>query len=684
MHETVGPDSHTEIPMLTTANSQTGTCLTLTKAISKSRTVEEIYTAALEALGSGLGVGRAAILLFDADGVMRFKACRGLSESYRRAVEGHTPWQPDTPDPEPIVVSDVTHDASLESYLPIFKAEGIAAMAFIPLVSLDRVIGKFMLYYAAPAWPTADEMQLAGVIAAQVAFAVERTRTEEQARRGEERLRFALDAASMGTWDWDLATNHVQWSENLAQIHGLPPDTFDGTFASYEREIHPEDRERVLASAQRALSHGVPHDVEYRIVAPNGTVRWCEGKGRVEYQDGRAVRMTGVCMMVTRRKEAELARLAVAEETSRLKDEFLATLSHELRTPLNAILGWVQMLQGGELTSARARQAIDVIGRNASLQAKLIEDILDVSRIITGRLEIERGPVSVPPLLETVLAGVSPAAENKRITLTRQVTPEVPPIDGDAKRLHQVLNNVLSNAVKFTPEGGSVALECGINGDWLEIVIRDSGVGISREFLPYVFDRFRQADSQSTRKHDGLGLGLGIARHLVELHRGEIRAASDGLGKGTTVTIRLPAGPSSSLGAPPPWTARAAADVRLDGVAILIVDDQRDSREMLAALLEHRGAEVRQCDSAESALATLATLNVRLLIADIAMPDVDGYELIRRLRKSGYQTPAIAVTAFARHDDRENALTAGYTAYCAKPIDGVELARTVRDLVFAS
>jgi PAS domain S-box-containing protein len=540
-----------------------------------------------------------------------------------------------------------------------------------------------MLYYTKPTTPSGDELQLACVIAALVAFAVERTRTEAQARRSEERLRFALDAASMGTWDWDLATNAVQWSDNLAHIHGLPQGTFDGTFASYEREIHPDDRERVLASAGRALAEGVPHDVEYRIVAPDGTVRWCEGKGRVEYQDGKPVRMTGVCMMVTRRKEAELARLAAAEEASRLKDEFLATLSHELRTPLNAIVGWVQMLQGGELTAARERQAIDVIGRNARLQTQLIEDILDVSRIITGKLDIERAPVSVPQLLETVLAGVSLAADAKRLRFERRVAADLPPIEADPKRLHQVLNNVLSNAVKFTSEGGAISLDCALEGQWLVIEVRDTGIGIAREFLPYVFDRFRQADSRSTRNHGGLGLGLAIARHLVEQHGGTIRADSDGPGKGTTVSIRLPAG-SPATYAQFVMTPPAAADVRLDGVTILVVDDQRDSREVLARLLEQRGARVGQCDAAEPALDLLTRQSIQLLIADIAMPNVDGYELIRRLRMSGHDTPAIAVTAFAHPDDRQRALASGYTAYCAKPIDVAQLARTVRDLVSAS
>jgi PAS domain S-box-containing protein len=669
--------------MVTSTSSPIATCLALTAAISKSRTVEEIYEAALDALGAGLGVGRASILLFDADGVMRFKAYRGLSEAYRRAVEGHTPWRPDSPDPQPIWVSDVAADRSCEPYAATFAAEGISALAFIPLISEDRVIGKFMLYYGVPTPATTEVLQLTGVIAAQVAFAVARTRTEQQVRRSEERLRFALDAASMGTWDWDLATNVVEWSDNLARIHGLPDGGFDGTFASYEREIHPDDRARVYASIQRALKEGVAHEVEYRLVAPDGTMRWCEGKGRVEYEDGRPARMSGVCMMVTRRKEAEMARLAAAEEASRLKDDFLATLSHELRTPLNAILGWVQMLQSGELTAMRAKQAVDVIGRNARLQAQLIEDILDVSRIITGKLEIERAPVSVPQVLETVVSGIAPAADAKRIRLELHLASRLPPIEGDPKRLHQVLNNVLSNAVKFTPENGTITLTCESNGRWMNIRVQDSGVGIPPEFLPFVFDRFRQADSRTTRTHGGLGLGLAIARHLIEQHGGEIGAHSAGENRGTTISIRLPASSTTTSDVPPDTTS-LNTDVRLDDVTVLVVDDQQDSREMLATLLEQRGANAMQAESAESAFQILELHRVHLLIADIAMPDVDGYELMRRLRANGDTTPAIAVTAFARSDDRRSALDCGYTEYLSKPIDGRQLAKTVREVVPAT
>jgi PAS domain S-box-containing protein len=654
-------------------------CLELTRAIARCGTVEVIYETAIRALRDGLGVDRASVLLFDPDGVMRFKAHRGLSDRYRQAVEGHTPWRPETPDPETIVVPDVGNDAALAAYAPIFAAEGIAALAFVPLTSLGRVIGKFMVYYPEPTTPSDDDVRLSCVIAAQVAFAIERTRAEARARNSAERLQFALEAASMGTWDWDLRTNAVSWSDNLAAIHGLPADTFDGTFASYEREIHPDDRPRVFASIQRALADGVPHEVEYRIVAPDGSVRWCEGKGRVEFEQGQPVRMTGVCMMVTRRKEAELARLATAEEASRLKDEFLATLSHELRTPLNAIVGWSQMLQRGELAAADIGRAIDVIGRNARLQARLIDDILDVSRIISGKLDIEPEPVSPTQLLDTVMAGIAPTAQAKGVRLERADGGDVPLVDGDPKRLHQVFSNVVANAVKFTPRGGTVSLAVDADREGVMITVRDTGVGIAPEFLPYVFDRFRQGDSRSNRAYAGLGLGLAIAQHIVHQHGGRIDAASDGPGRGTTVTIRLPAMPPGALGVAD--TRPDPAEVQLAGLTVLVVDDEQDAREMVAVLLQHRGARVVHSDGADGALDLLARQTVDLVIADIGMPEVDGYEFMRRLRSRGVAAPAIALTAFAHHADRQRCFDCGYTAFLTKPIDAAALAGTLRQLV---
>jgi signal transduction histidine kinase/CheY-like chemotaxis protein len=549
------------ITMMTTA-SPIAVCLKLTRDISQTRTVEEIYTTALDALADGLGVSRSSILLFDTQGVMRFAAWRGISDRYRIAVEGHTPWRPNTPNPEPLVVADVTLEPALAALLPTIQSEGIAALAFIPLVSLGRVIGKFMLYYDEPRGLASDDLQLASVIAAQVAFAVERTRAEAQARSSE----------------------------------------------------------------------------------------------------------------------------AAAEAASRLKDDFLATLSHELRTPLNAILGWVQMLQAGVVGPERLRQAIDVISRNTTLQARLIEDILDVSRIVSGKLEIDSVPIPVAPLIDTVVTGMLPTAQAKNVELVKTTAGDLPVIDGDPKRLHQVLGNVLSNAVKFTPSGGRIDVRCTCQGDAVEIEVQDSGAGIASEFLPYVFERFQQADSRSIRRHGGLGLGLAIARHLVEQHHGEIRATSDGPGLGTTVHIRLPVSTESGSRPAPalPTPIESDGEFVMHGMTVLIVDDHSDSCELLAALFERHGARVVQCDSAESALGVLTDIEANLLVADIAMPDIDGYELIRRVRTSHPALPAVAVSAYARPQDRRRAIAAGYDGYCAKPVEAPQLLRAVRDVMLAS
>jgi PAS domain S-box-containing protein len=515
-------------------------CLNLIRAIGHISTVDGVYPAALDALAEGVAFHRAGILVSDREGVMRFAAGRDLSDGFQRAFEGYTPWPAGTVEPEPLMVSDVETEGSLSPWRTAIDAECIAALAFIPLTDAGRVIGTFMLCYDQPRAFTATELTVARMVAAQVGFALARMRAEEDARRAEQRLRFALDAATMGTWEWDLRTQEVRWSDNLARIHGLPDGTFDGTFASYAREIHPDDRERVLGSAMRAVTEGVPHDVEYRLVAPDGTIRWCEGKGLVEYDDaGVPVRMAGVCVIVTRRKEAELQRLEAAQDASRLKDEFLATLSHELRTPLNAIVGWTRMLQGGMVPAERVPAAIDIIGRNAQLQSRLIEDILDVSRIIAGKLDLEKAPIHLRSILESAIQSVAPAAAARGVELALECMDDEPRITGDPRRLGQVFTNLLSNAVRFSEENGRVLVRCGVAGDGIEVEVRDTGAGIAPEFLPFVFDRFRQGDSSTTRMHGGLGLGLAISRYLVEQHGGAITAESAGAGHGATFRVTL-------------------------------------------------------------------------------------------------------------------------------------------------
>ena len=293
-----------------------------------------------------------------------------------------------------------------------------------------------------------------------------------------------------------------------------------------------------------------------------------------------------------------------------------------------------------------------------------------------------RSPIAslaVAPLLDSAVAAVAPAATAKGIAITADRSTPLPPIEGDPRRLTQVLNNVLGNAVKFTPKGGRVTLACRADGEGLTIEIRDSGIGIAPEFLPYVFDRFRQADSRSTRQHVGLGLGLAIARHLVSLHSGSISAESDGPGQGTTITIRLPL--ATPLSKPAPVAQSAGSDLpSLADLSIVVVDDEADSRELVTAVLEQRGARVRSCDSAAAALAALYQASADALIADIAMPEVDGYQLIRQIRSAGLSIPAIAVTAFARPDDRQRALGAGYSGYYPKPIEAAALVHAIRAL----
>ncbi|MBI2897255.1 MAG: response regulator [Deltaproteobacteria bacterium] len=372
-----------------------------------------------------------------------------------------------------------------------------------------------------------------------------------------------------------------------------------------------------------------------------------------------------------------------AEWASRMKDEFLATISHELRTPLTAMLGWARLLREGQLDESKVGRAIETIERNTKVQAQLVEDVLDVSRIINGKLRLDLRPLDPRGVVEAAMAVVRPTADAKGIHLLATLENEPFAVSGDPDRLQQVVWNLLSNATRFTPEGGTVEVRVEHVGSRARISVRDTGQGISPAFLPFVFDRFRQADGSSTRVHGGLGLGLAIVRHLVELHGGSVRAESAGEGRGSLFEVELPVVQAKAV--PLPVEDHRPVDPSaLDGLRILVVDDDVESLDVLTAVLVQFGAQVKGSASAREALEDVQSFRPDVLLSDIAMPGEDGYSLIRRVRslspERGGEIPAAAITAFATDEDRVRALSAGYQTHLPKPFEPSTLAAVVTDL----
>ncbi|PYS67917.1 MAG: hypothetical protein DMF69_21730, partial [Acidobacteria bacterium] len=389
---------------------------------------------------------------------------------------------------------------------------------------------------------------------------------------------------------------------------------------------------------------------------------------------------TAVAIENVRLLRRESSAREVAEESNRLKDEFLATVSHELRTPLTAILGWSRLLDADSLDEVVTKQAIETIGRNAKAQSQIIDDILDVSRIIRGNLYLDLHPLELRPIVENAINVVRPTADAKGIAIQTELESIPSAVSGDENRLQQVIWNLLSNAVKFTGRGGRVSLKLYQVGSAVEINVTDTGQGISREFLPYVFDRFRQADSSTTRMHGGLGLGLAIARHLIEIHGGSIRAESAGTGQGSSFTIKLPlldSGSSVVAISESADTDDVEASDSLTGLYILLVDDDADTLEMMTTALTSKKAKVTAVGTVSEALKAINNHWPDVLVSDIAMPEEDGYGLIAKVRSleaNGHRRiPAVAITAYAKDEDRDRALLSGFQSYLAKPVELTEL-----------
>ncbi|HEV7298216.1 MAG TPA: ATP-binding protein [Tepidisphaeraceae bacterium] len=604
-----------------------------------------------------------------------------------------------------VAVNDVSADPRIDvMQRAVYARMQIGAFVAVPLMRDGRAVGQFNVHSVAPrAWPPEDVNMLEQA-AARTWSAVEAARAAQSLRRSEQRLRLALEAGQLGVWDWDLITNRVSWSDRIYGFHGLDKDEVGIRLDPDLPLIHPDDRPLVLAARRHTLETGEPYQIEFRAIQPDGSARWLFTNGSLIRNDAlQPVRMLGATIDISERKrqdeqreqllESERNARAEAERAGRMKDEFLATLSHELRTPLNAILGWSQLIRAGRMPNDELQHGLETIERNARAQAQLIDDLLDMSRIISGKVRLDVQPLDLVDVATAAVATVRPTAEAKEITLAAQIGERHCPISGDVNRLQQVLWNLLSNAIKFTPRGGRVtlAVRCPGGAQTVEIVVTDTGQGITPDFLPHVFDRFRQADASTTRRHGGLGIGLAIVKHLVEMHGGTVTATSDGAGHGAVFTISLPliAGLPTTLPAESPSRSIAfgepAHEPTLAGVRVLVVDDEADARDLASHVLTGRGASVAVASSAAEALDGLVSgWPFDVLVSDIGLPGEDGYALIRQVRSLdgavGGKVPAIALTAYARAEDRTRAILAGYQVHLTKPIEPSELLANVASL----
>lgn len=883
---------------------------TLADALTSATSPQQIYDAALEGIRTALGVERASVLLFDPSGVMRFKAWRGLSSEYRKAVEGHTPWSPGQPAPEPVTVPDVTTDPTLSRFLSAFEREQIRALAFIPLLSRSRTIGKFMLYWREPHVPSRGDLDAAVVIGSLVGLAVERARQNSQTREHQQRMESALrqeaearerlarlaegaqrlqiprDRASIvdevlaaatqalpadayavwrrtgDTWRVvassdlgsaftsrearaaddvelrdpivvpDVATApavgerlELYRAEGIVSLVSVPLQILGAAHGAivyyYRRPHHPSElelrvaqavghlaaaaigsselyaeqqasRAMVAKSAERAaflaeasvqlssLDYEKNLDSIARLMVP-GFADWCvvdllEGgelrRLAVAHSDPKKVEIarelhrrypprrdepggfwhvvtageprlvqrvdddmlqavardpehlsilrevglqSAILVPLRRGTETfgvltfvmsegnkyyderdlefaqELARRAAyaienarlyrqAQDANRAKDEFLAALSHELRTPLNAILGWASILRARP--EGQIERGLDVIYRNAKVQTQLVEDLLDASRIVSGRMSLDLKDAPLRPIIEAAVETVIPAAVEKHIELKTTLPAPGVLIRGDAARLQQVFWNILSNAVKFTPRAGRIEVSFSATPAEMAVHITDTGAGIRSDALPFIFDRFRQADASTTRSYRGLGLGLTLSRHLTEMHGGRIAATSPGPGRGAKFTVSLPIveaiAPRRTAAAPLPEEALA-------GLRILAVDDDPDSLEVLTSILRLHHATVFGASSAVEALDMLQREHPNLIISDIAMPEHDGYWLMQQVQRiaeeGGRVVPCIALTAFANETVRRRALETGFAAHLSKPLNPEELVKAIKPLI---
>jgi PAS domain S-box-containing protein len=605
--------------------------------------------------------------------------------------------------PPDLVISDVMMP-NLDGFGLIKAIRGGKDTAPLPVILLSARAGEEATLEGLQAG--ADDYLVkpfsARELMGRVGALLERKRFQQALAAVDARLRMALRAARMVAWELDVATGKVVTSDTATEVLGLPPDQEPRYLSEGFNLLHPDDVEAHRTRMEDAIKNLTTFHSQFRLVRPiDGTTAWMEERGvaRKDPVTGQ-VRVVAVVMDVTEAKRAEQEREELlereraarseAERASRLKEDFLATLSHELRTPLTAIFGWAQLLENGTHDAASLKEGLTAISRNARAQTQLIEDLLDMSRITTGKMRLEVQRVDLSDVIGAAVESVRPAADAKNIRLIKVLDSSRTSVSGDPHRLQQVVWNLLTNAIKFTPKGGRVQVVLERVNSHVQLSVIDTGKGIEQSFLPHVFERFRQADASTTRHVGGLGLGLSIVKQLVELHGGTVSVHSGGEDQGATFTVLLPLAvthreepPRDGAGASG-QTAEAIENVSLRGVKVLVVDDEPDARSLVKHALESCGAVVWSAGSADEAIEVLADSRPDVILSDIGMPGEDGYAFLRRVRslspELGGATPAAALTAYARPSDRRLALMAGFQSHVVKPADPAELVTVVASL----
>src|SRR5215831_7655181 len=546
------------------------------------------------------------------------------------------------------------------------------------------------IYLEWTAGPVRNERGEVTHFAAALRDMTERRRVEEELRRSEAQLRAILDQFVTAVFVKDLEGRYLRINRKCEVLFGMTEAEAKGK-TNYD--IHTKEiADALRANDQKVIAANTPLQFEERVVAVDGPHDFISVKFPLRDESGRPYAICGIATDITERKQAEAVREELlvreqaareaAEDLNRAKDEFLALVSHELRSPLNAILGNAALLRHGGLDAQKVRQAAEVIERGGKAQAQLIDDLLDTARIISGKLRLEPGPVDMVSVIEQAVQTIQPAADAKGISIETNLPSEIGQITGDPTRLQQVVWNLLSNAVKFTPQRGRVEVRLERIDPNICVTVSDTGKGISPDFLPYVFDRFRQADASSAKRNGGLGLGLALVKYLVELHGGTIEAASAGESQGATFKVMLPVRAVAT-----PVTVESSGE--LAGVRVLVVDDQDDARELLEEALTQYGADVVTASSAAEAYDLITTAPIRerpdVLLTDLGMPGEDGYSLIRRVREwereRDFYTPAIALSAYGRIEDRLRTLKAGFQMHLAKPVVPADLVIVIENLV---